>query len=277
MYNTARTYSARILVNGRPITEYGHEGDTYVEGREGSQYEIEFQNHTYQRVLAVVSVDGLSVMDGKRATADSRGYIVEPQKTVRIPGWRLDAEQVAAFKFGSVKGSYNAQSGGDTTNIGVIGVRVYAEKAVSLGQTYFYNNGWPCYGGINGPSWVGGSAGEPDNLYTARGSSAGGEAGRMTKGIATFNATSVAASASGGQAASAAPAPVQQMGTGFGAAQEFNTTTVSFNRGTEMATMLIYYDSVQGLARRGIVTRPARPAKPQAFADGCAPPSGWSR
>jgi hypothetical protein len=77
----------------------------------------------------------------------------------------------------------------------------------------------------------------------------------------------------------AAPAVEQTLGTTFGEATDFHTTTVQFQRGDLLAMIVLYYDDRQGLKRRGIdVTR--KLAAPNPFpADtpkGCAPPAGWN-
>jgi hypothetical protein len=125
----------RVLVKGKPITEYAHNGDIYVEGREGSEFELEIINKNPYRVEAVVTVDGLSVVDGKEGSPESSGYLVEANSTVRescilrIPGWKLDNEQAAKFVFsGNGSKSYAAQMTGSSRNNGVIGCMVFAER-----------------------------------------------------------------------------------------------------------------------------------------------------
>ncbi len=98
-------YEVRVLIKGRPITEYTHNGQVFIEGRDGSNFEIEFKNLTPNRVEAVLSVDGLSIIDGKDAGPLSSGYVVGPHETIRIPGWKLTDEQVAAFQFAGKRGS----------------------------------------------------------------------------------------------------------------------------------------------------------------------------
>ena len=79
----------RVLIKGRPITEFVHEGDTFMEGRGGSEFEIEVRNTTPNRVMAIVSVDGLSVISGTPAGVDSPGYIINGFQTIVIPGLSL--------------------------------------------------------------------------------------------------------------------------------------------------------------------------------------------
>src|SRR5882672_1936234 len=97
-----------ILVNDKPVFEYPHQGQTFVEGRAGSEYEIEVCNRTPQKVEAIISVDGLSVIDGKPAGYNSQGYLVPSRTSVRIPGWVLNSQKVAKFAFSGMNASYTA-------------------------------------------------------------------------------------------------------------------------------------------------------------------------
>jgi hypothetical protein len=118
----------RVLVKGKPITEYAHNGNFFVEGREQSEFEIELQNRNSFRVEMIVTVDGLSVIDGKEGSLDSSGYLLEARQTLRVPGWKLDNEQAAKFVFSGKGGSYATQMTGSSRNNGVIGAMVFAER-----------------------------------------------------------------------------------------------------------------------------------------------------
>src|SRR4051812_41477867 len=94
-----------LQVNGRAIDEYFKDNMMYVEGRKGSNYEIVVVNNTVIRKKFVVSVDGLNVISGDKTW--ERGYVIGPYQTLKIPGWRVDADKVAKFIFSSVNASYN--------------------------------------------------------------------------------------------------------------------------------------------------------------------------
>jgi hypothetical protein len=85
------------------------------------EYEIRVWNHGPRRIAAVVSVDGLSVMNGQPAAESQPGYIVAPHSQVVIKGWRRDMDVVAAFSFVDREKSYAALTG-RPENIGVIGL-----------------------------------------------------------------------------------------------------------------------------------------------------------
>jgi hypothetical protein len=108
---------------------------TYVEGRDGSEFEIEFVNNNAHDVEAILSVDGLSVTDGKPAGSDSTGYMVPARGRVRIPGWTLDSKQVANFFFAGAKGgSYAEQSGQDDRKTRASSAR-RSSRASTCGRT----------------------------------------------------------------------------------------------------------------------------------------------
>jgi len=91
---------------------------------------FEIVNQSANRFEAVVTVDGLDVIDGKPGALAKRGYLVAPFATVDIDGFRQSMDEVAAFRFGSVRGSYAGQKGNDR-NVGVIGVAVFAERGAT--------------------------------------------------------------------------------------------------------------------------------------------------
>lgn len=146
----------KILIKGKPITEYTHRGLTYVEGRESSEYELELKNNHSTRVEVIISVDGLSIIDGKFAGPESTGYVLNAYQKAVIPGWMVDQGTAAKFKFGAKEGSYSTGvSGGSSANNGVIGMMVYSEKQkpapyVPLQQYFGYYNPYGSGGYVSG-------------------------------------------------------------------------------------------------------------------------------
>jgi hypothetical protein len=92
------------------------------------RYTIRVSNPTPRRVEAVVTVDGLDVVDGESGDLRKRGYIVPPYGEVRIEGFRTSLSNVATFRFSSVDGSYAGQQG-KARNVGVIAVAIFEEQA----------------------------------------------------------------------------------------------------------------------------------------------------
>jgi hypothetical protein len=112
---------------GRPLPAFFAGGRTYAIGEAGQRYTIVVSNQTGMRIEAVASVDGLDVLDGQPADYGKRGYLVPAWGSVEIDGFRQSNDNVAAFRFGSVRDSYAARTGSDR-NVGVIGVALFAPR-----------------------------------------------------------------------------------------------------------------------------------------------------
>lgn len=295
----------RVLIKGRPIKEYLSGGDIFVEGREGSPFELQITNRNHFNVEAVLSVDGLSIIDGKLAGPESSGYFVARNDTVIVPGWMLNQDAVAEFVFSGKGKSYATLTTGSPANNGVIGAMVFAEG---------YNRAPPVRPSrqrqpLPRPApviWHGSGIahqyGSPMNPMLS------GSASDVMRGMGVntishsvaHSATTQACSATMSQtgaftsdtldgghadsyrsiARSAAPksAAVNNLGTGFGQETGFRTQEAAFVRGDMIAMMVTYYDNRQGLQARGIDLGGHRKPTPQAFpamASGCKPPVGW--
>lgn len=121
--------SLDVLVDGSPVRLISHHGRLYLPvPRLGAEYEIRVNNHGPRRITAIVSVDGLSVIDGRPASELRSGYIVDPYSQVVIKGWRRDRDTVAAFTFEERERSY-AYRMGHPDNVGVIGLVAFEEQA----------------------------------------------------------------------------------------------------------------------------------------------------
>lgn len=100
---------------------------TGVAGRPGARYAIEIRNRLGERLLAVMSVDGVNVVSGATAGWDQSGYVFGPDERYQITGWRKTDAEVAAFTFTDSSNSY-AERTGRPANVGVIGVAVFRER-----------------------------------------------------------------------------------------------------------------------------------------------------
>jgi hypothetical protein len=119
-----------VLVDGQPVKLISHDGRLYLPvPRIGTEYTIRVNNHGPRRIEAVVSVDGLSVINGRPASEKSIGYLVNANSHIVIKGWRRDKETVAAFTFENRENSYAARMG-YRDNIGVIGLVAFEEQEV---------------------------------------------------------------------------------------------------------------------------------------------------
>lgn len=120
--------SVSVKSGGRSLSAYSSGSDSIVVGEHGDRYTITVKNLTRDRIEVVLSVDGLDVLDGKSASTWKRGYVIAPRGRLEVEGFRRSYESVAAFRFGSVAGSYAQRSTGSSRNVGVIGAAVYVEE-----------------------------------------------------------------------------------------------------------------------------------------------------
>lgn len=133
------SFDLNILVNGSRCKQYYHQGKTFIEAKNGSEYVIEIKNNHYKRILAVGSVDSLNVLTGKTATVNDSGYIADAYSSERIKGFRFSDEEWAMFRFGyKFYGNTYAQSkeDGSEKNCGIIGMKFFYEKE----HVVVYNN-----------------------------------------------------------------------------------------------------------------------------------------
>ena len=125
------SFDLNITVNGNRCKQYNHQGKTFIEAKNGSEYVIEIKNNHWKRVLAVGSVDGLNILTGKSASDTDTGYIIGAYSSERIKGFRFSDNEWAMFKFGyKFYGNTYAQSkeDGSEKNCGVIGLRIFYEQ-----------------------------------------------------------------------------------------------------------------------------------------------------
>lgn len=139
---TNKNYELEVLINGKPVKEYVKDGKIYVEGRRGTDFSLRIRNNSSKRILAIPSVDGLSVMNGKTASYNSSGYIINAWDSVTIDGWRTSDKEVARFYFSRQEDSYAAKMDRDG-NTGVIGMAVFTEKYNELELLQKAMEKWP--------------------------------------------------------------------------------------------------------------------------------------
>ena len=114
---------------GEALPIYRHHGRRYVEGQPGNEYAVRIRNCTNERLLAVLSVDGVNAVTGATASPDQSGYVIEPGGYVNVQGWRKDLDQTAAFYFSDPSDSYAARTG-RPNDLGVIGVALFRERPI---------------------------------------------------------------------------------------------------------------------------------------------------
>jgi hypothetical protein len=136
-------YDVQILrENGEALPTYSLKDRFYVQGNANERYVIRISNPTDRRIEAVVSVDGLDVIDGESGDLRKRGYVVPPYGETRIEGFRTSQADVATFRFSSVSGSYAGQKG-KARNVGVIAVALFEEQAAEPEQQIIVGDAAP--------------------------------------------------------------------------------------------------------------------------------------
>ena len=215
-----------VVQQGTPLNPYSHQNQWWIEGQSQAEYQIELHNYCGQRVLAVVSVDGLNVLDGKTASIQQGGYVLEPMQRTNISGWRKSWDNVASFYFTYPQDSYGAQTG-RPKHLGVIGAAFFYEKERVM----------PRFESM--PS-------APMASRNSLGASADSSVQEMAKASPSLGA-----------------APTPSLGTGHGRLQDERAVRTTFDRQPiPFETTSIRYDTRDNLIRRGIIPRPSGP---QAF------------
>jgi len=284
MFSSTREYEACVLVNGKPVTEVTHNGRTYIEGRNNSVYKLRFTNKTSRRVLIIPSVDGLNVLDGKPCGKDSRGYVVGAYGSITIPGWTVDGSTAAKFMFKpqnadrSKDETYVEAMGENPENQGVIGFMVFTEAypvnpRIWRKSTFLPKN-----------RWDDGTDDASDCMIRSSVSSAAFSTNAM--GVSSNVTTTMNSS-------DAMPNPDEgkSLGTGFGKATDFETTTTSFSKASSNPQVVFsfFYDTLQNLKKIGVPVKHFQkkgrkkkgpnpfPMSPELMGLCCQPPRGWRR
>jgi hypothetical protein len=285
-------YDVNILVNGNRCKQYRHDGKTFIEAKNGSEYVLEIKNNTWKRALVVGAVDGLNVLTGKAATEQDNGYIIDAYSAEKIKGFRFSDDEWALFKFGfKFNGKTYAQDKGNGAekNCGVIGIRLFDEyiSPPVYRTTYVYNDDiqW-----LNAPITCGDNS--SDLGYTAQYSSDNiTKSSNPTRGVDYKSSVNYVSSKLSGAAMGRSSNErrvtcnsfsVQpkgfDMGTEWGRREKSKVTHVDFTRGILAHSLDIYYASRESLIEMGVpLTNELKVTLPQAFPDKyAAPPKNWN-
>lgn len=241
---------------GYVLPRLPYAGREYIEGRPGHRFAVTLQNLTGERVLAVVSVDGVNAISGQTAGASQAGYVLDPWQRIEVQGWRKSYSDIAEFYFTDLPDSYAARTG-RPMNVGVIGVAAFRERRYSP----------PPYQPMP-------QIGRSDSPYA--------ESRAQNAPAPASDAAKSAESAAG-----AARAPgydynrrerdlaAQELGTGHGERRYDPVTQTVFERAGSRPNQVtsLFYDSYDALVAKGVL--PTRgynyPSPPQAFPVGFAP------
>ena len=218
-------------------------GRDYLAGEPGHRFSVSLRNLTDERVLAVLSVDGVNAISGQTAAASQAGYVLEPWQRVEVRGWRKSYSDVAEFYFTDLPDSYAARTG-RPDNVGVIGVAAFRERRIAP----------PAYLPPSAPV-ASPYAGAPEASRNA--ADAGG--GTRDKAMAAESA--------------AGAVQRQQLGTGHGERRYDPVAQTYFERDSRWPNQRIalYYDSWEALAARGVIRARPYGGDPEPFPLGFVP------
>ena len=244
---------------GERLTPYRHDGKLYVAGTPGERYAVELRSLRGERVLTVLSVDGVNVLTGQTAATLQSGYVLDGGQSFAVNGWRKSMDDVAQFIFTDLPDSYAARTG-RPGNVGVIGVAVFREKIVPLPQPL-----------VVAPQM----SRREDGSRDASGEMVMKEAPQSVPAPAPEGKVESSNGAAGlladlGEArakpAAEAEKKIRQLGTGHGEREYSPTRYVDFVRNSDSPdeVITIYYDSRTNLLARGILPSP-RIAEPRPF------------
>jgi hypothetical protein len=247
---------------GERLTAWRHGGRIYVAGTPGDRYAVELRSRRGERVLTVLSVDGVNVLTGQTAATMQSGYVINGWQSYSINGWRKSMEDVAQFVFTALPDSYAARTG-RPGNVGVIGVAVYREKPAAQESVTV---------APHAPSWRDAfdrNEAQPSSATADSSLKGENEPGRSAGAEGSRPAAAPAlAERRADQAGSLADAEMKskKLGTGHGAREHSPTRYTEFVRNSDTADEIvtIYYDSRANLVARGIIPVP-RIAEPAPF------------
>ena len=267
---------------GQTLPVYFARGEYWVAGTPGAKYSVSVANASGGRVLAVMSVDGVNVLNGETAGIEQSGYVFNAYQRYDVNGWRKSNHEIAAFEFVASPESY-AERTGRPANVGVIGVALFKERVyqppVSVTPPY---RPYPYYEGRKSAPYGANGANE--------GAGAADSASAQSRPAPTGAAPTTPAQAGefGGlakRAESRADAPFEmreKLGTGHGEREYSQVSNTAFNRAqsTPNETISIRYDSFENLVSMGVIQGPRyggrRPhAFPESYGFVPDPPRHW--
>lgn len=241
--------------SGAVLAQYASRGRRFSPSTPGARYAIRLSNRSGERVLVVLSVDGVNAISGDTAAWSQTGYVLGPGETYDITGWRKGDERIAAFEFTSLGDSYAARTG-RPAHVGVVGAAVFREAAAPA------------------------VADEAPVASTAPPVPAAPSLLNSLSGAAVDTAQPAPARESAGRAEAERSARAK-LGTGHGASEWSPIQRTAFQRRSSRPDQVleIQYDSRANLMAAGIMPRPVA-VLPQAFPGGNGgyvpdPPPRW--
>ena len=243
--------------SGAQLPVYRHNGEWWVAGRPGARYAVQVRNATGERVMGVMSVDGVNVISGDTASWDQSGYVLSRYQNAQITGWRKSRDEVAAFHFTALPHSYAARTG-RPDNVGVIGVAVFRERYAPPPRPL----------PRPAPRYESPAAGERSAGVARNQASPSPSPSPSPSASARAEAAPADAEVDAWQSQKSAPA-TPRLGTGHGEREASYSGTTPFERrsGQPDEVITLRYDSRDNLVAMGIIPAyaPPPPVRPDAF------------
>ncbi len=263
---------------GETLPLHFYKGEYWVAGTPGAKYSISIANAAGGRVLAVMSVDGVNILNGQTASVDQTGYVFNAGQRYEVTGWRKSNQEVAAFEFVASPSSY-AERTGRPANVGVIGVAIFKERAYQPPVSVTPPWSPPTYRyGANSDN------GAPESRKSAP-VETGAADSAMSRPAPAPSQSAAAGAASGelSRRADAAQAVREKLGTGHGEREWSQVSHTNFDRAQSSPneTIRIRYDSRENLVSMGVIRESHRPwnRTPNAFPESLGfvpdPPRYW--
>ncbi|MDP9915780.1 hypothetical protein J2W24_001416 [Variovorax boronicumulans] len=242
--------------SGAELPIYRHRGEYWVAGRPGARYAIRARNAMGERIMAVMSVDGVNVVTGETAGVGQNGYVFGPRERSDIAGWRKSDSQIAAFEFAAAGNSYASRTG-RPDDVGVIGVAMFRERRPEPPPPVVtpYPSRDEYSGGNSSRERRSEAPPAPSSMGDARAKAAppAGSAG---------NADMAAESSAGAMARQSAPS--SSLGTAHGRRETSYVGKTTFERASSQPdeVIRIRYDSRENLVAAGVIPMPQRWPRP---------------
>jgi hypothetical protein len=272
----------QVCVDGKPVREYGHDGQLFVEGHKGSSFTLKVRNSRAARTNVVVLVDGVNVITGNASLEE--GYVVAALSSCEIQGWRTSLHAVTTFVFKDKAGSYTKAVTGTSKMCGVITLIAYDEhhEVVRTEHIHHYHDNyypawrphpvWPWWHypeyypplvsmravgtvvseslgciGADGPSGDAGIPGPADPSMTTD----------VSFSCSVTPTPPVTLGASPVQSGGVGSTVDLTLGVGWGEQRQDAVLEVAFKNGPRVAAMELYYTDSKGLKKAGIDTKKA--------------------
>lgn len=111
---------------GQALPLYRSGQNYYLAAKDGQSYQLKYNNQSGNTYEVVASVDGIDVIRGSAASKQNGGYILYPNDSLIIEGFRKSDSAVASFTFSRPEQAYAANSSqGSIANTGIIGTVIY--------------------------------------------------------------------------------------------------------------------------------------------------------